>query len=169
MNFTKQKENAASGFWRNPGTDPMISFQPSDKVGHSDPKNKYHAINSVYYIFSIQVYITFLSIQVHIIIHIVLLCLLGCIFSIFKVLVNFGSQLFFQFVKQSCNMSTLLFVCGLGRGGVVVGRVQSYDQTSVRQVFHTNAAVFHIRSKTKVSEGGEGDSCCCPPVSLTLV
>lgn len=79
----------------------MISFQPSDKVGHSDPENKYHAINSVYYIFSIQVYITFLSIQVHIIIHIVLLCLLGCISFIFKVLVNFGSQLYGFFFNLS--------------------------------------------------------------------
>lgn len=120
ISFTKQNENAASGFWRNPGTDPMINFQPSDKVGHSDPKNKHHALNSVYYIFSIQVYITFLSIQVHIIIHIVLLCLLGCISFIFKVLVNFGSQLYaFQFVKHSCNMSTLL--CVVDWGERVVG------------------------------------------------
>lgn len=47
------------------------------KGGHSDPTNKDHAVNSVYDIFSIQVYITFLSIQVHIIIHNVLLCFLG--------------------------------------------------------------------------------------------
>lgn len=133
MIFTKQKENAASGFWRNPGTDPMISFQPADRVGHSDPKNKYHAINSVYYIFSIQVYITFLSIQVHIIIHIVLVCLLVCIFFIFKVLVNFGSQLlFFQFVKHSCNMSTLLCVGVTWEERVVVGVVAGWGPVSWR-------------------------------------
>lgn len=56
--------------------------RPNDKlptIWQSDPKNKYHAINSVYYSLSIQVYITFLSIHVDIIIHIVLLCLLCCI------------------------------------------------------------------------------------------
>lgn len=96
-------------------------------IWQSDPKNKYHAINSVYYIFSIQVYITFLSIHVHIIIHIVLLCLLGCLFFIFKVLVNFGSQLYcLQLVKHSCNMSTLQCVCGLR--GMMCG-VKSHDWT----------------------------------------
>lgn len=35
-------------------------------------KQKYHAINSVYYILSIQVYTTFLSIHVHTVIHIVI-------------------------------------------------------------------------------------------------
>ncbi len=74
----------------------MISFQPSDKVGHSDPKNKYHAINSVYYIFSIQVYITFLPIQVHIIIHIVLLCLLGCISFILRCWLILGHNFIFS-------------------------------------------------------------------------
>lgn len=77
----------------------------------------------MYDIFSIQVYITFLSIQVHIIIHNVLLCFLGRIFQ-FKVLVNFGSQLlFFSIsVKHSCKMSTLLCVSeGRGWWVVVVG------------------------------------------------
>lgn len=120
-------------FWRNPGTDPMISFEPSDKVGHSDPKNKYHAINSVYYIFSIQVYITFLSIQVHTVLHIVLLCLIGCISFIFKVLVNFGSQLYFFFFNLSNIHVTWVPFCVLWPGGggvvgvVVVGGVQSHD------------------------------------------
>lgn len=89
----------------------MISFQPSDRVGHSDPKNKYHAINSVYYIFSIQVYnhISFYtSTHNHTYCSIVSFRLY---FIHFKVLVNFGSQLyFFQSVKHSCNMSTLLCV-----------------------------------------------------------
>lgn len=111
----------------------MISFQPSEKVGHSDPKNKYHAINSVYYIFSIQVYITFLSIQVHIIIHIVLLCLLGCISFILRCWLILGHNLFFCFflsVKHSCNMSTLLCIGRLGEGvvGVVAGGVLSHDR-----------------------------------------
>lgn len=160
-------------FWRNPRNRPNISFQPSDRVGHSDPKNKYHAINSVYYIFSIQVYITFLSIQVHIIIHTVLLCLLGCISFIFKVLVNFGSQLFFffQFVKHSCNMSTLLCVLvDLGAGGwgvVVVGGARS--RVSLTRPSVLEVCCPHIRSKIKVSEGGEGDSRCRLAVSLTSV
>lgn len=100
--FLQNKENAASFFSfffprRNPGTDPMISSQPSDKVGRSNPTNKYHAINSVYYIFSIQVYITFLSIQVHIVIHIVLLCLLGCILSCLRCWLILGHNFFFFF------------------------------------------------------------------------
>lgn len=130
-------------------------------IGLYFPKNKYHAINSVYYIFSIQVYITFLSIHVHIIIHIVLLWLLGCISVMFKVLVNFGSQLYcLQFVKHSCNMSTLLCVCGLrGGGGWWVGS-SHMTGPSVLEVFHTNAAVspHSVQSKSLRGRRG-GDSC----------
>lgn len=56
-------------------TEPMISFQTirsSNPHPNKKKRNKYHAINSVYYSFSIQVYITFLSIHIHTVIHIVL-------------------------------------------------------------------------------------------------
>lgn len=99
---------------------------------------------------------TFLSIHVHIIIHIVLLCILGCIPFIFKVLVNFGSQLYcLQFVKHSCNMSTLLCVCGLrGGGGDGWGPVSLSGPRSLKS--STQTQLFpHIRSKVKVSEGEE--------------
>lgn len=93
---TKEKMNADYGFWRNPWKDPMICFQPSYKVGHSDPKTKYYAINSVYDIFSIQLCITFLSKQVNTIIHIVLLCLRVYPFHVKVVVFNFGSRLLFK-------------------------------------------------------------------------
>lgn len=99
---------------------PTLCFQLSEKVGHSDPKNKYHALNSVYYIFSIQVYITFLSIQVNIITHCPIVFFRLYLFR-FKVQVNFGSQcfcfIFLESVERCCNMSTLLCVGGLQQRG----------------------------------------------------
>lgn len=132
--FTKRKQNAASGFWGTQEQTQWLASNHLTKGGHSDPKNKYHAINSVYYIFSIQVYITFLSIQVHIIIHIVLLCLLGCIFH-FKVLVNFGSQLV-SLNRSDIHVTSVPFCVSVSCGcsssgcssGVGMGGVQSHDQ-----------------------------------------
>lgn len=122
------------------------------KGGHSDPTNKDHAVNSVYDIFSIQVYITFLSIQVHIIIHNVLLCFFRSYLFQFKVLVNFGSQLlFFSIsVKHSCKMSTLLCVSE-GRGWwvvVVCGGVQlhNWSPRSLKSSTQTRPFPPHIRS-----------------------
>jgi len=94
-----------SDFWRNSGTDSMI-FKPSDKSWSLRPY-KYHAINSVYYSFSIQVY-DILSIQVHIIIHIVLLCLLGCMPFVLRCWLILGHN-FYPF-----NLSNIHVIWGLG-------------------------------------------------------
>lgn len=81
-------------------------------VGHSDPKKKYHAIYSVYYIFSIQVYITFLSIQVHTVIHIVLLCLSRCWLILGH---NFIFSIRQTFMKHE--YPSVLVGCGCSSGG----------------------------------------------------
>lgn len=147
----------------------MISFQPSDKVGHSDPKNKYHAINSVYYIFSIQVYITFLSIQVHIIIHIVLLCLLGFISFILRCWLILGHNFifFFQSVKHSCNMSTLLVDWGRGQWVQWWAGSSLMTGPSVLEVFHANAPLPHP-VQTKSLRGRRGPLLLPPSCQLNV-
>lgn len=134
------------------------------------PKKQISCDKFSVYIFSIQVYITFLSIHVHVIIHIALLCILCCIPFIYKVLVNFGSQLHcLQFVKHSCNMSTLLGGCGL-RGGGGWGPASLPGPRSLKSSMQIQLFP-HIRSKVKVweAEDEEATPAIAAAVGLMLV